>query len=372
LRERCSRNIRPGDTVVWKTEDGSASAIVQTVNAKARTAEIRPSTTDAVERVPLLELDAYGNDSTGAASNNFDSLGVRRSDFVFVHAEGTNNGAEKGRVPRIGEMPEWTKDNSDTAGWREGMRTKGMELAQSREGLPPRTHTIVKKSERGDASCNWLGEVTDVSMILLNWNMPLTRCHAQLRLDGTVEVNLVDGTISVLPLERLTKLYDGMDQLDDLWGDEVFTESGSEFTDEIMEIISEDPLLPGEVDGGEWEDVDDDMEVEKDWSDDGEGEAHNVPPTPVPVSGEATPQPPVPASPPTAGPATTDVPPVSDQQLTASTSSSVSDAPFERFEVLSSAPHDHAFLSTNPAQPSKNFMTRLTKEYRVLSSSLPG
>jgi ubiquitin-conjugating enzyme E2 O len=153
--------------VVWKTEDGSTAAIVQSVNAKARTAEIRPSASTTNERVPLLELDAYGNDIAGAPPSGFDSLGVRRSDFVFIHTEGTANGAEQGRVPRIGEMPEWAKDNHDTAPWRESMRIKGVELAQSREGLPPRAHAVVKKSERGDATCNWLGEVTDVSVFSL-------------------------------------------------------------------------------------------------------------------------------------------------------------------------------------------------------------
>ena len=45
---------------------------------------------------------------------------------------------------------------------------------------------------------------------------------------------------------------------------------------------------------------------------------------------------------------------------------------WKRFEVLSSAPPDHAFYSSVPAQPSRNFMTRLTKEYKALQSSLPG
>lgn len=43
------------------------------------------------------------------------------------------------------------------------------------------------------------------------------------------------------------------------------------------------------------------------------------------------------------------------------------------FAVLGSAPADHAFLSSVPqAQPNKTFLQRLNKEYRVLSSSLPG
>jgi ubiquitin-conjugating enzyme E2 O len=43
------------------------------------------------------------------------------------------------------------------------------------------------------------------------------------------------------------------------------------------------------------------------------------------------------------------------------------------FALRPSAPGDHAFFSTAPpAQPTKVFSQRLNKEYRVLSSSLPG
>jgi ubiquitin-conjugating enzyme E2 O len=192
----------------------------------------------------------------------------------------------------------------------------------------------------------------------------------QLRLDGLVEVTLVDGTVASFPLDRLTKLYDGMDQLEDIWGDEVFTESGSEFTDEVMEIISEDPPLPGEDEGGEWEDVEDDeMDTDQDWSVD--AEAPHPPPDSLPESGAATPQPPVSniSSEAVAAQGTDGTAGVNPQPTEGS--NSAAEAPFERFEVLSSAPADHAFLSTTPSQPSKNFMTRLTKEYRVLASSLP-
>lgn len=44
---------------------------------------------------------------------------------------------------------------------------------------------------------------------------------------------------------------------------------------------------------------------------------------------------------------------------------------WKRFEILPEAPRDHAFHSFNPVQPSKIFLSRLSKEYRVLQSSLP-
>jgi len=45
---------------------------------------------------------------------------------------------------------------------------------------------------------------------------------------------------------------------------------------------------------------------------------------------------------------------------------------WKKFSFLPSVPPDHAFFDTPVAQPSKAFMTRLNKEYRVLGSSLPG
>lgn len=45
---------------------------------------------------------------------------------------------------------------------------------------------------------------------------------------------------------------------------------------------------------------------------------------------------------------------------------------WKKFAFSPSVPPDHAFFDTPVAQPSKMFMTRLNKEYRVLESSLPG
>ena len=45
---------------------------------------------------------------------------------------------------------------------------------------------------------------------------------------------------------------------------------------------------------------------------------------------------------------------------------------WKRFDVLSSAPTDHAFYDKPAVQPSRAFMARLHKEYRALSTGLPG
>lgn len=51
------------------------------------------------------------------------------------------------------------------------------------------------------------------------------------------------------------------------------------------------------------------------------------------------------------------------------------DGPWKRFEILPAAPPDHAFLdkrANGSGSQSRQFMMRLSKEYNILGSSLPG
>ena len=45
---------------------------------------------------------------------------------------------------------------------------------------------------------------------------------------------------------------------------------------------------------------------------------------------------------------------------------------WKRFGISSTAPLDHAFFSSSPSQPSKLFLGRLRREYHILATSLPG
>ncbi|EEB96788.1 hypothetical protein MPER_04016, partial [Moniliophthora perniciosa FA553] len=95
----------PGDHVLWSSEGVKRPAVVQAVDAVQRTATLLFNDTGKVEMVSLLELDPHGtSDTDPMAQLNFEGLGVRRGDFVFIHREGTTNGFEKPRVPRIGEL----------------------------------------------------------------------------------------------------------------------------------------------------------------------------------------------------------------------------------------------------------------------------
>lgn len=360
----------PGDHVIWKTEDQRRAAIVQSVNAVDRTAQVLCLDTAMTELASVLELDPHGMSDWSAVAPH-DGLGVRRGDFVFIHKEGKTNGAEAPMVPRIGEIEEWVREpplspeTSQLGGWRREMTDIGNRIAERRGKDPSIEEGEIQRPEKGNPKLNWFGEV------------------AELRLDGTVDVMLPDGRTSVLPLQRLTKLYDGLEQIEDLWGDDASEGEGEE-GEEGVEVWAMD-------EDGHW--VEGDVEDEEEWSTD-EEDAMSVDarewspssPTVLPVQDiEAkmvidseidTPDENVTtgaqSSPPAVRPVSPDVPKDAMEEDDADkTEAEDGKAHWKRFEILATAPVDHAFYSTPPAQTSRNFLARLTKEYRALQSSLP-
>jgi len=119
-----------------------------------------------------LELDAHGtSDWSSAAPTGFDGFGVRRGDFVFIHREGTTNGTEKPRVPRIGEVELWVREapfvnaHGQYSGWRKSMAEIGMGIARRRE------HDYIvegriRRPAPDDESFNWFAEVSDVGSFI--------------------------------------------------------------------------------------------------------------------------------------------------------------------------------------------------------------
>jgi ubiquitin-conjugating enzyme E2 O len=160
--------MRPGDHVLWKGEDEKRVAVVKSVNAADRTATVRFSDTGETELASVLELDPHGtNDWSAVAPTTFDGLGVRRGDFVFIHREGTTNGLEKPKVPRIGEVEPWVREapvvhaDGHYGGWRKMMADIGMDIAHRRES-DYIVEGRIRKPGPDDTSLNWFGEVSDV------------------------------------------------------------------------------------------------------------------------------------------------------------------------------------------------------------------
>ncbi|KAI0695133.1 hypothetical protein BC835DRAFT_980174 [Cytidiella melzeri] len=369
----------PGDHVIWKSEGQRRHAVVQSVNALDRTAYIRFVDSNHIELASALDLDPHGSGDWQSVSPA-EGLGLHRGEFVFIHKEGTTNGAVKPMVPRIGELEAWVREspimhvheNGQLGGWRREMAEIGNDVAQ-RRGRDDSVEEgkLKRRPQRNDTSLNWFGEVVDM------------------RLDGTVEVMLADSSVVILPLERLTRLHDGMEQLEDMWG-EGLSEQGSLLDEEEEETWATNEhgewVRSEAVDGDEWStDEEDAMEVDDDgWS--------SSDPTALQSSSEAATSPPAIATPdelktPQALSVRTQTPDVSGDVLlgkdestggaTAGSSASAvklddeTDANWKRFEILSSAPADHAFFASPPAQTSRTFLARLNKEYRVLANSLP-
>ena len=185
-----------------------------------------------------------------------------------------------------------------------------------------------------------------------------------------IEVAVPDKSILVLPLHRLTVLNNGFDNMEDdsnevMEGDddqETTTHQGNldmRFTDGEWQVFSTEQ----EDENGDWvdEQSDDSMDVDETSSE----------------QGSSSPQATVNGSSPIKDVTQTDSQGASIANSRTGTpvptpQSEVGDISWKRFDILPTPPPDHAFLTVVPTQPSKAFMTRLYKEYRVLASSLPG
>jgi ubiquitin-conjugating enzyme E2 O len=155
----------------------------------------------------------------------------------------------------------------------------------------------------------------------------------------------------------LTKLYDGIEQIeDDLWGDDPLDihASYAEDDDQVWSM-DENGVWQPEVNGSEWEEFDDDAILEDDMDVDNVGWADEVVPDSPTTPASSVPYDSAPLS----------TPPLKGDNVK-------EELTWKRFDILPCTPHDHAYFSSIPSQPSKSFLGRLTKEYRVLSSSLPG
>lgn len=353
----------PGDHVLWKSEDQSRVAVVQSVNATDRVAIIRCLDTGAVEMVSVLELDPNGAGGLGGDLLHSYGFGVRRGDSVFVHAQGTTNGFEPPRVPKIGEIEEWVREppvlsDGELGGWRRVMAKLGAELAADRRVHGRPLHNV-KLLE--DKSLLWFGEVIE------------------LNLDGSIEVMHPDQRISVLPLERLTRLYDTLEQIeDDGWDDDMSDHNPHDDCPDALWVQDDNGVwqFGQDDDDDEWEEmnegVEDSMDIDISWAENGPvsvvaGAVDSLPRNVTPDIADSVS--PLPVSPSMTSPdASQDI---AVENVEKQQEGIEEDFAWKRFDILPCAPTDHAFYTTPCNRPSKAFLARLTKEYRALSTSLP-
>ncbi|KAL0951414.1 hypothetical protein HGRIS_008106 [Hohenbuehelia grisea] len=344
----------PGDHVIWKGEEGEHPAVVQSVDAVERTASVLFPSEGTVELVSLLELDPHGvSDLEGHALS--DGLGVARGDLVFIHPPGHTNGLQPPHVPRIGEVEPWAQDpmpmDGQLSGWRLDMTQMAAAIMMARIMINgPMDAVQMTQSSDSEAIFNWFGEVRN------------------LRLDGLIEVMHPDRSIAIYPLQRLTKLYDAMHQFEDGLFDE---DSEEYYSDEEMDAsevytMDENGQWQPDENGEEWEEMDTD--------DDGDIAIENVQSDIETTSNLQPPSPIVqvkPANLSQAPSAARTANSTSNEEDELEETNKAETSHWTRFQVLPSAPVDHAFYNTPPAQTSKPFFTRIAREYKILTSSLP-
>lgn len=190
-----------------------------------------------------------------------------------------------------------------------------------------------------------------------------------------------------ITLECVTRLNDGLEQLEDLWGDELsdgHTDDDDSEEERPIQMQTEDGqwLEYNSEDEDEWVEEDEEMldvenmpALEPVWSAGNGGTVPGAWPTSDELNEDVsmTPEPPTAQS----SAMTTEVPtpePAPDIEVEEAREEPAkqSDVPWKRFEILPSAPADHAFYGNAPPQTSRQFLSRLNKEYKALESSLPG
>lgn len=197
-----------------------------------------------------------------------------------------------------------------------------------------------------------------------------------------IKLALLSHEYREVPLERLSRLNDGLEQLEGLWGDDLsdgHDDYDEDDSDRPLEILTEDgewQTYSGGEDEDDW--VEDDLPMELD-----EGEVSIDADDTSSEGSESFPRGFVPGAWPSSNgetvhatthdtPETNELSPIVRQDEDQTQSNGLGEPSWKRFDILPSAPVDHAFYNTPPCQPSRQFMSRLSKEYRALESSLPG
>ncbi len=138
---------------------------MQSVDASHRTAFILLPDSGKIELASVLELDAHGVSDVEPQFGT-EGLGVRLGDFVFIHRDGTTNGYDPPRIPRIGELEAWAREMpfypGHIEGWRKEMAELGNNVAKKRGTEEAFQDGNMRQPWANDCNLFWIGEVTKV------------------------------------------------------------------------------------------------------------------------------------------------------------------------------------------------------------------
>jgi ubiquitin-conjugating enzyme E2 O len=197
----------------------------------------------------------------------------------------------------------------------------------------------------------------------------------KLLLNGEVEIRFPDGTSDVVPVDRLTILNDFADELDNAVSDgyaDEFSEEGFPYDTSAATAHGLDGgwtpqgSPDGHMEHEAWKHLDESVCDEMALMDVDSGERASTPVSELRPSSSLS-------STMRSQLSSTMILSPSSFNLPRLESHFVAEHDWRSFVILPSAQRDHAFISEPPAtQPTKAFLQRLNKEYKVLSSSLPG
>ncbi|UZJ51118.1 hypothetical protein CBS101457_000438 [Exobasidium rhododendri] len=312
-----------GEHVIYRNLEGSErGAVVQSMDAKEQTATIifygDNKKTDS-KVVPLLECKAEG--SAGYP------YGINRGDVVLISSGGT--GYPPPGVPMLGSDDEVAYDDYDL---EETMSSMGKELAEaSPDGVLSKPIEI--RSSLLAHEIDWYGVVIDCAF------------------DGHILVELPDGRRVKEMVGHLTRLAGDEDE------SEVDEEEEQEYEDSDASCThATHTSVPWVTSDGQH--VDDSNAEEMDWEDAEDVDSNEE----DSVEGEES----------AAGVAREGAKYPVDLHRDEIERPSSLDALNTSFKVLELAPKDHYYLNRSPSLLHRRaFLSRIQREYRILSSSLP-
>ncbi|GAA5967360.1 hypothetical protein JCM3765_000500 [Sporobolomyces pararoseus] len=336
----------PGDLGLLSLEGGASNGngkgrcgIVQSMDSRKRTIRLKylDNTEEEEEIVSVLEFDPHGPPQH--------EYGVRRGDYILIKPETPteeedNGGVELPEIQSLGESETRIGLMPSGEQLRLELSSFGLIYAQSLTDSfkPSKPQTLPLEL----SSIRWYGEVWD---LLLN---------------GNVLVRFPDGEKFEISIKRIVRLEDGMldphsemmmmmndhdHDDDDAQMEDVDGEEEEGWTTEEEEETKEEVVIETNSNSRKRKRS---RRESRGWADDEEEEDQ--------IEEKKT----------TNNPTETST--VQEKEITPPDESEN----WQRFEILEQVPLDHHYCDeSTPEVASKNFISRVRKEYKVLSSSLP-
>ncbi|GAA5975270.1 hypothetical protein JCM5350_000217 [Sporobolomyces pararoseus] len=377
-----------GSNSVAGEEVKGRCGIVQSMDSKKRTIKLRYLDSEEEEVVSAIEFDPHGPP--------LHEYGLRRGDYIVITnpesggggGGGGGGGVELPEIPSLGESETKTSQMPSGEPLRIELSSLGLSFAQNLTDSfkPP----LPKTSFNDLKEVDWYGEVWD---LLLNGNLVVRFPNGEKKEIGIRQVVRLDDGMMDPHAEMMAQAQEEMGMHVEEEDDDGMSIDGDEGGDQGWTTEEEEDEGQGQVETNDddekvrqgvtnsrkrkrsrresrgWADEEDEEEEEEEQQD-RTSNPRTVHEQPLPTAENV--------------PSTSDTP--LDKAAGQSTIGAVSithietrkndndedDENWQRFEILEEIPRDHHYSNESAQEvPSKQFISRVRKEHKVLSSSLP-